>query len=100
MLPKVSDRTVREEQNEMAQKLKRLTNENNYELNIYKGRGEFVGSWDSREEGRAIYRSVLRGYIERLRDAANGADGRNADSLERIERIRQLAKEARIGLVL
>ena len=74
-----------------------LIRNNNYESKYLKGSGEFLGSWDSREEGKETYTRTVGSKIASL-----GSEGRDLgpDSPEgiRIASLRSLAAEA--GLTL
>ena len=74
-----------------------LITKNKYEFQFNSGSGEFLGSWDSREEGKEVYTRTVEAEIARL-----GGQGRDLrpDSPEgvRIARLRNLAAEA--GLTL
>ena len=70
-----------------------LITKNKYEFQFNSGSGEFLGSWDSREEGKEVYTRTVEAEIARL-----GGQGRDLrpDSPEgiRIARLRNLAAEA------
>ena len=74
-----------------------LISNNKYESKFLTGNGEFLGSWDSREEGKEVYTRTVAAEIARL-----GGEGRDVrpDSPEgvRIASLRSLAAEA--GLTL
>ena len=74
-----------------------LITKNKYESQFNSGNGEFLGSWDSREEGKEVYTRTVEAEIARL-----GGEGRDLrpDSPEglRIASLRNLAAEA--GLTL
>ena len=74
-----------------------LITKNKYEFQFNSGNGEFLGSWDSREEGKEVYTRTVAAEIARL-----GGQGRDVrpDSPEgiRIASLRSLAAEA--GLTL
>jgi hypothetical protein len=76
-----------------------LITKNKYEFQFNSGSGEFLGSWDSREEGKEVYTRTVEAEIARL-----GGQGRDLrpDSPEgiRIARLRNLAAEAGLNLGL
>jgi len=57
-----------------------LTKENNYEVRHTQGTGEFIGSWDTREEGHAIYKGIIdeddKAHGTRAQQGRDGLSGR------------------------
>lgn len=69
-----------------ARKVVAYGKERKVTVSAQRGRVEFIGSWDSREDGRREYRKVTRAYF--ARGGAGGAGG--ADEPEWVARLRAL----------
>lgn len=75
--------------------LRKFTQENNYDHTATIGRGEFLGSWETREEGLAAYRAAVEGKINSLGDQGREQDGAESGHLTGLL---DLAKEAGLDL--
>ena len=78
---------------ELRDKIETLVTQNKYDYIYRQGRGEFLGSWTSREEGHAIFREVVGQGIESA--GLEGSEGRGDSN--RASGLRELAREA--GLI-
>lgn len=75
---------------ELRDKIEKLVTKNKYDYTYKQGRGEFLGSWTSREEGHAIFREVVGRRIEGA--GMEGSEGRGDGG--RTAGLRGLAREA------
>lgn len=73
-----------------------LVQSNNYEFNFFNGRGEFLGTGESRTESKEIYAGAIAAEIDRLGREGQNAGPESAQSV-RANRLRELAREAGLG---
>jgi hypothetical protein len=53
---------VLDQDGSLADKMHKVTKDNNYATTRRRGTGNFIGSWNSREEGKAAYNDIINKY--------------------------------------